>query len=86
MTNNNIFKKIKIHYFAHCREARGCSNENVCSSAETAKDLFAEINLKYSLDDDVNNLKVAVNDRFVDWQYQLKDGDQIAFIPPVCGG
>lgn len=31
-------------------------------------------------------LKVAVNQEFVDFNAEVKDGDEIAFLPPVSGG
>lgn len=32
------------------------------------------------------SLRVAVNREFSDFQCEVKDGDEIAFIPPVSGG
>jgi molybdopterin synthase sulfur carrier subunit len=29
---------------------------------------------------------VAVNHKYVDFKYVLKEGDEIAFFPPVTGG
>lgn len=31
-------------------------------------------------------MRLAVNEEFVDGTFHLKDGDDIAFIPPVSGG
>jgi molybdopterin converting factor small subunit len=33
-----------------------------------------------------DSLKVAVNERFSDWQHALADGDTVVFVPPVAGG
>ena len=35
----------------------------------------------------INNSAIAVNDEIVkDFNYNLKDGDKVAILPPVCGG
>ena len=31
-------------------------------------------------------LRVAVNETYVDAAARLQDGDEVALIPPVCGG
>lgn len=31
-------------------------------------------------------LRIAVNQRFADLQTPLRDGDEVAFLPPVSGG
>jgi len=31
-------------------------------------------------------LRVAVNDRFGNWDQDLKSGDAVVFLPPVAGG
>jgi molybdopterin synthase sulfur carrier subunit len=33
-----------------------------------------------------DSLLVAVNQEVTDWSQQIKDGDEIAFFPPVTGG
>lgn len=77
---------VTVHYYAICRERRGCHEESLCTAAETAAQLFTDLNAKYFLYDDQSCLRVAVNDQLVDWNFGLKQGDQISFIPPVCGG
>jgi len=32
------------------------------------------------------NVRVAVNREFVDGTWRLRDGDEIAFMPPITGG
>lgn len=31
-------------------------------------------------------IKVAVNQRYTGWEAPVKDGDEVAFFPPVTGG
>jgi molybdopterin converting factor small subunit len=35
---------------------------------------------------DKTNLRVAVNGDWADWNSPLKDGDEVAFLPPLSGG
>lgn len=32
------------------------------------------------------NLRVAVNQAWADWDTPLREGDEVAFLPPVSGG
>jgi len=32
------------------------------------------------------SIRVAINQNFCDWDTEIKDGDEIAFMPPVTGG
>ncbi|MEQ9022992.1 MAG: MoaD/ThiS family protein [Pseudomonadales bacterium] len=32
------------------------------------------------------NIKVAVNQQLVGWDWELSPGDELAFLPPVTGG
>jgi molybdopterin converting factor small subunit len=33
-----------------------------------------------------HDLRAAVNDEMVSWDHALKDGDNVAFLPPMSGG
>ena len=77
---------VKISYFAILRDETGLSSERLETSAQTAAAIFDEINLRYHFSLNSNRLRVAINDCFVDWQTNLKDNDEIVFIPPVAGG
>lgn len=77
---------IKILYFASLREQRGLSSESLKTECRTALDLWNTLSHEHKLDMKLEILKVAANDEYVDFSYQLKSGDQIVFIPPVAGG
>jgi molybdopterin synthase sulfur carrier subunit len=77
---------IKILYFASLREQRGLSSESLKTECRTALELWNSLSLEHKLDMKLEILKVAANDEYVDFNYQLKSGDQIVFIPPVAGG
>ena len=79
-------KVIKILYFASLREQRGVSSESIQTECRTALDLWKAISQNHKLTMDLDILKVAANDEYVDFSYQIQEGDQIVFIPPVAGG
>ena len=77
---------ITIRYFAILREQAGKSAESIATNATTPDALYTELKARYPFTLSVEQLKVAVNTEFCDWQAPLKDGDTVVFIPPVAGG
>jgi molybdopterin converting factor small subunit len=87
MANNDSSPKlINIKYYALLREQRGENGEVVTTTASTPFELYGELKLKYKFSLAVDMLKVAINDDFQDWGYELQDKDSVVFIPPVAGG
>jgi molybdopterin converting factor subunit 1 len=78
--------KIQVRYYAILREQAGKNEESVTTSATTPAALFAELRARYPFTLDMQQLKVAINAEFRDWQTSLRDGDNVVFIPPVAGG
>ena len=78
-------KKISVQYFAVLKDLTGKTEEGIATSALIASELFKEIGARHHLTMPINLLRVAVNDDFCEWDYPLKDGDKIVFIPPVSG-
>lgn len=74
--------KLKLRYFAVFREARGRSTEEIDSTAQTPLDLYCELALPLP----PAIVRAAVNGAFVDMGAELRDGDEVVFIPPVAGG
>ena len=56
------------------------------ASAATPRELYAELRARHGFSLSADSLKVAVNERFGDWQQALVDGDTVVFVPPVAGG
>jgi molybdopterin converting factor subunit 1 len=79
-------RRIHVEYFALFREQAGRADETVETAAGDARALYAELAERHGLTLAPGRLKVALNDRFVDWDAALADGDRIVFIPPVAGG
>jgi molybdopterin converting factor subunit 1 len=78
--------QLKIQYYALMREQAGRSEETVETSAATPSDLYGELSRRHGFTLAREQLKVAVNSEFSDWQRRLAAGDAVVFIPPVAGG
>ncbi len=78
--------KINITYFAILQDQRGVANEVYETNLSTPGELYKELQVKYGFTLTKCRLKVAVNDKFADWQTPLQNGDKVVFIPPVAGG
>lgn len=81
---------VKILFFAKARELAGCSecNEKTASSIRCAE-LFDRICGAHSLDIIKDSVIIALNGDYCDDPQAvltLKDGDELAIIPPISGG
>ena len=80
---------VRVLYFAGLREAFGCAGDSI--------DLPAEVTTVAALRDllvgqgreklaSAKNLRCAVNQEMAGPEVAIKDGDEVAFFPPVTGG
>jgi molybdopterin synthase sulfur carrier subunit len=76
---------VNVLYFASLREAAGCDSEFV-ETPESLAGLYASLKAKRGFSLPADRLRVAVDGVFVDWGSEVRDGAEIAFIPPVSGG
>jgi molybdopterin synthase sulfur carrier subunit len=75
---------IKVRYFASLKESVGRSEEYLESSGlATVADVWHRANPDKPLPD---NTLAAVNMDYVELSCAVKDGDEVAFFPPVTGG
>ncbi len=79
-------KTIHICYFASLREQRKLSKETLVTDSETPAALYDQLQKSHHFTFSPEDLRVAINDTFVDFKNTLNDGDIITFIPPVAGG
>ena len=77
--------KISVKYFASLRELMGESSVFIDIDKESSvDDVWQHVtkNKKIELD----NVMATVNMEYVKSSYVIRDGDEIAFFPPVTGG
>ncbi len=75
---------IKIKYFASMRDRMGRGNDEVSDfDGVTVADLWAKVADGADLPDSV---LIAVNMEYTDGTPVVKEGDEVAFFPPVTGG
>lgn len=73
---------IQVKFFASLRESLGQS-ETTVEKASTVSEVW---DLATHSAPPPYNLLVAVNLDYANMQSQVKDGDEVAFFPPVTGG
>ncbi len=78
--------EIHLQYFAILRDQRGISEETLSVEVQTVETLYLSLKNQYSFSLGLSALRVSVNETFVEWSTELKNGDQVVFIPPVAGG
>ena len=75
---------IHIRYFASLRETMGRSSEDLHSEGvQTVRDLWKVLHEGQPLPDRV---LCAVNQTHATPDTEVRDGDEVAFFPPVTGG
>ncbi len=75
---------IKVRYFASLRETMGRVEESLAADGiQTVADLWKAVNEGQPLPD---NVLCAVNMEYAEPTAAVKDGDEVAFFPPVTGG
>lgn len=80
--------KVIIKYFAIYEEILGKKEETAqVGDQMTVEELFKEILKDHPLCHEyLRSTLFAVNQKYTSKDCKLKEGDQIAFIPPVAGG
>lgn len=74
---------ITVRYFASLRESLGKSEE-VVDSAEVSR--VADVWRQVAGPASAGRVLVAVNHEYADFERVVRDGDEVAFFPPVTGG
>lgn len=84
--DNRSPKTIHLSYYAILKDERGIASETIETSANTARELYHDLQEQHDFRLTEDSLKVSINDTFSSWQEPLKTGDHVVFIPPVAGG
>jgi molybdopterin synthase sulfur carrier subunit len=75
---------IKVRYFASLKESVGRSEDDLeFAGLSTVRDVWERANSGKPLP---GNILAAVNMDYVELNNAVKDGDEVAFFPPVTGG
>tara|TARA_B100000965_G_scaffold372678_1_gene362553 strand:+ start:293 stop:526 length:234 start_codon:yes stop_codon:yes gene_type:complete len=75
---------ICVRYFASIKDDMGTGIENIQVDDDiTVGNLFEKLTANMSYD---GTVLMAVNHVYVDSSYKLRDGDEVAYFPPVTGG
>lgn len=75
---------IKVRYFASLKESVGRPEDDLpFAGLLTVHDVWRRANPDRALP---GNILAAVNMDYVDFDSPVRDGDEVAFFPPVTGG
>lgn len=76
--------KIHVKYFASVRDLMETESKDLdIDKSLSVYELWKELTVKMSVPEDV---LIAVNHKYVDKDFKLNDGDEVAYFPPVTGG
>lgn len=79
--------KITIKFFALGRELVGSNElEKNYEHPVTVQDVMSDLKNEYPKLAQLRSVLIAVNMEYADDSMPLKDGDEVAIIPPVSGG
>ena len=79
-------KKITVRYFALIGARRGTQTEPYETEAGTARQLLHELQAGKTIPLTTNISKASINDKFVDWDAPINDGDLVTLLSPFSGG
>ena len=77
--------RVTVLYFARVRDITGKSEESLTINRGSMDELMETIFSVYPDLRNINNLLISVNNEYYSG-LPLKDGDKVAFFPPVSGG
>jgi molybdopterin synthase sulfur carrier subunit len=76
---------ITVLYFASLRDAAGLDSEQLPVPA-SLRALYDELRARHGFILPAEKLRVAIDGAFAAWDTPLREGSEVAFIPPVSGG
>ena len=78
---------VRVVLFAKPSELVGQPNIDLAlPTGATAADAWGQLSTRYDLGPLPRSFRCAVNSEYAGWNDPLKDGDELAVIPPVSGG
>lgn len=79
-------KRITLRYFAMIGERRGIQTDPYETEAGTARELLHELQANKAVPLTTNIAKASINNKFVDWDAPISDGDLVTLMSPFSGG
>lgn len=76
---------VTVLYFASLRDTAGVAAETV-DLPQSLPALYEMLRARHEFTLPRDQLRVAVDGEFTNWDAAVRDGAEIAFIPPVSGG
>lgn len=77
--------RVTVLYFASLRDAAARDSEVVDHEGDLAA-LYGHLRDRHGFALPIERVRVAVDGAFSDWRNPVRDGAEVAFIPPVSGG
>jgi len=78
---------VKVRFFARLRELAGVETQALqVQPNATLADVYAVLREMHDALPDQAAVRAALNQEFAEWSTRVRDGDEVAFIPPVSGG
>jgi molybdopterin converting factor subunit 1 len=78
---------VRARLFARLRELAGMETETVTlPSGSTVADVYELLRRSHPALPERAGVRPALNQEFGEWDAEVADGDEVAFIPPVSGG
>mmetsp|Transcript_27483 Transcript_27483/g.27704 ORF Transcript_27483/g.27704 Transcript_27483/m.27704 type:complete len:83 (-) Transcript_27483:321-569(-) len=81
--------RIAVKFFASCREQVGTSSIDIDipdDSGNTSKLIDVLVERFPALHEGIEEVSLAVNKKYIRGQIDLRNGDEVALIPPISGG
>ncbi|XP_017475539.1 PREDICTED: molybdopterin synthase sulfur carrier subunit [Rhagoletis zephyria] len=89
-SDSEDFVTVKLLFFAKARDLAGVDSTSlVLKRRISASEISEQICLNYNLDSIKNNFIIAINEAYCEnllESLELREGDEIAIIPPISGG
>jgi len=76
---------VTVLYFASLRDAAGLESEQL-PLPSSLRALYEQLRARHALPLTAERLRVAMDGAFCSWEAPVREGAEIAFIPPVSGG
>ena len=78
--------KIKVLYFAQLADLAGKAEEARMISNPSPEALYSELRDQYQFPHEFREVQVAVNRQLSAHDAVFRNGDNVAFLPPMTGG